>query len=111
MGGHAWTEFYLPNVGWVPVDATWGQEGDTPMEPLMSGMGAKRGIPMVDYYFGKTDPYRITLFKDWNIALTPKPKTKGAQPVQPWCRGNIMRNSGVKSVVSGFEGVPGMGAG
>jgi transglutaminase-like putative cysteine protease len=25
MGGHRWAEFYLPNYGWIPVDATWGK--------------------------------------------------------------------------------------
>ena len=23
LGGHRWAEFYLPNYGWIPVDATW----------------------------------------------------------------------------------------
>lgn len=25
LGGHRWAEFYLPNYGWIPVDATWKQ--------------------------------------------------------------------------------------
>jgi len=27
LGGHRWAEFYLPNYGWIPVDATWRQFG------------------------------------------------------------------------------------
>ncbi|MFH1543658.1 MAG: transglutaminase domain-containing protein [Patescibacteria group bacterium] len=25
--GHQWTEVYMPNIGWVPVDPTWGDTG------------------------------------------------------------------------------------
>ena len=24
---HMWTEFYVPNYGWIPVDPTWGMFG------------------------------------------------------------------------------------
>lgn len=106
-GGHAWTEFYLPEVGWVPMDATWGVNPGT-IEPLMSGLGSRRKIPNVDYYFGKHDPYRIVMFKDWNYTLQPAPKTKGVAKTEQFMVGYTDRTSGIRDVVSGWEGVPGI---
>jgi len=109
-GGHAWIEFYLPNMGWVPADPTWGQHSET-IDPFFSIMGAARRIPTVDYYFGKHDPFRITWYKDWNLELKPAPKTPGAEPTQSWMFGCTERTSGIKKVHYGWKGVESMPVG
>lgn len=52
---HVWAEFYLPNYGWIPVDASqadgWGD---------------------VDNYFGHLDNRRIIFSKGFNVSLVPK---------------------------------------
>lgn len=52
---HVWAEFYLEGIGWIPVDATIGQQSST-----------KR-----DYYFGNMDNQRVILSKGYNTALIP----------------------------------------
>ncbi len=59
---HYWSEFYLPDFGWVPVDP-WLGEGVT-----------YRGAPLPDdpaaYYFGNLDNRHITLARGYS---TPAP--------------------------------------
>jgi hypothetical protein len=52
---HVWAEFYLEGIGWIPVDATIGQQSS-----------AKRA-----YYFGNMDNQRVILSKGYNHVLTP----------------------------------------
>ena len=50
---HVWAEFYVQDLGWIPVDPTIGQDR------------------MRDYYFGNMDNQRVILNKGFNIKLTP----------------------------------------
>ncbi len=52
---HVWAEFFLEGIGWIPVDATIGQQS-----------AEKRA-----YYFGNMDNQRVVLSKGFNHALTP----------------------------------------
>jgi len=58
-GYHCWAEFYLPNRGWVPVDASDASKATDP----------KRR----DYLFGNLDPDRIQFTVGREIRLDPPP--------------------------------------
>lgn len=62
---HVWSEFYLEGIGWIPVDATIGQQD-----------GFKRG-----YYFGRMDSERVILSKGFNTPLLPEAPGKLIAPI------------------------------
>jgi transglutaminase-like putative cysteine protease len=105
-GGHAWTEFFFPGVGWIPADATWGQV-DFNIDKHYSYLGSKREIPIVDYYFGKHDPFRIAWFKDWNYTLNPPSKASGNNS-EGWMFCYTDRTSGIREMKTGWTGIGGM---
>ena len=58
-GYHCWAEFYLPEKGWIPVDAS---------DASKSSDARRR-----DYLFGNLDPNRIQFTMGRNIRLDPPP--------------------------------------
>ena len=56
-GYHCWAEFYLPEVGWVPVDAS----------------EAWKDRKKFDYFFGTYDPNRLALAQGRDVQLVPRP--------------------------------------
>jgi len=63
---HVWNEFYLPNYGWVPADATFGRVNlKNPDNP------AGKGDPF--YFFGNLDSGRFISSKGTSIQLYPSP--------------------------------------
>ena len=100
----------LSSASWVPMDPTWSLGTlDEKTDPNMSLVGSLRDIPLAEYYFGKNDPYRIPMYKDWNVELTPRPRTPGAEVHEMYFIGHTERSSGVRSVTYGWEGIEGMG--
>jgi transglutaminase-like putative cysteine protease len=53
---HVWAEFFLESIGWIPVDATIGQQSDENRS----------------YYFGNMDNQRVILSKGYNTPLVPE---------------------------------------
>ena len=53
--GHAWIEFWLPELGWVPADPTWGQGRTDVIDRRLSILGNKRQVHTFYYYFDSKD--------------------------------------------------------
>lgn len=53
---HVWAEFFLEGIGWIPVDATIGQQSSEKRQ----------------YYFGNMDNQRVILSKGYNTPLVPQ---------------------------------------
>jgi len=66
MNYHVWNEFYLPNYGWVPADATAGR-----VNLKNPGTLAGKGDPF--YFFGNLDSGRFISSKGTSIQLYPSP--------------------------------------
>ena len=62
---HVWAEFYLEGIGWIPEDATIGQQSE---ENRL-------------YYFGNMDNRRVILSKGFNTLLEPETSDHFAAPI------------------------------
>jgi transglutaminase-like putative cysteine protease len=58
-GYHCWVNFHLPEIGWVPVDAS----------------EAKKNLKLRDFYFGHQPPDRITMSRGRDLQLGKNHKT------------------------------------
>jgi len=88
QGFHAWTEFYLENVGWIPVDCSVAQ-------------ALKRKTENPDYYFGNLDNKRIIFSKGNNIFLKNCPKKLSKLKMMENCRTLFMQPNSIYPFVSG----------
>lgn len=67
---HFWSEFYLPNYGWIPADTSVAQIAEE-MSKTMPEITDNDIKACKDYFFASQDPYRFVIQKDIDIALTP----------------------------------------
>jgi transglutaminase-like putative cysteine protease len=58
-GYHCWAQFYLPGVGWIPVDAS----------------EAWKHPQLREYYFGAHDPHRVLFSIGRDLPLEPAPQS------------------------------------
>jgi transglutaminase-like putative cysteine protease len=63
IGEHDWARFYVPSIGWVYADPSYGGGA------RRQGEEEKR-----KFYFGNTDPYRIPINDDFQRDLVPAKK-------------------------------------
>jgi len=74
---HGWAEFYLPEYGWIPVDAS---QTDVLFEDGYKEKFERFGFPMkAEFYFGNRANKRIVFTKNMNIELIP-PYPEGKSP-------------------------------
>ena len=68
---HWWTEFYIENLGWIPVDISLGKGLDF---KLFKPIEDRRG-----FYFGNLDNQHIAFSRGWNES---KPSLANSKIVQ-----------------------------
>jgi transglutaminase-like putative cysteine protease len=81
---HVWAEFYIENLGWIPVDPTIGK-----LEPSQH-----------NYYFGNMDNQRVILSKGFNIHLVPAAPSNYTAPLLQTYVWFFWGNGGNASTVS-----------
>lgn len=86
---HFWTEVYIPNYGWLPVDPSVAKAISTLAGPDM----APQKELLSQYLFGNQDPMRMVIQTDVDIPLAPLPSEAVDTMV-------------LQSPVSVFEGYP-----
>jgi len=65
---HDWTEVWLAEHGWVPVDPSYGRKAhDDPR--------------VADFYFGNLDRYRMIVNRDFGRALVPAKASLRSEPL------------------------------
>jgi hypothetical protein len=67
----AWSEFYLPNYGWIPVDSAMAQT-----ICLSTQLKIDQKKQVQDYYFGHLDAYRLTINQTAPVPLYPIKNTE-----------------------------------
>ncbi|CAB1130196.1 TGc domain-containing protein [Candidatus Hydrogenisulfobacillus filiaventi] len=84
-GFHQWVEFYLPRVGWVASDPTWGAYGyfaalnDNWHIPLYDGVGADVAVHW--HYAAGPRPY-VAIRYHYHFAAEPRPaRTVATHPL------------------------------
>lgn len=65
--GHFWAEFYLPNYGWVPAEASVAQLALYPYD-----LTAEQRRTFIGYFFANQDSMRCVVQKDTDIPLIPQ---------------------------------------
>jgi transglutaminase-like putative cysteine protease len=80
---HDWAEIFIPGLGWIPVDPSFGvmEWGKTEEERY--------------FYFGGIDAFRMVVNDGWGGALLPKKEFERSEPVDfqrgevEWSGGNL----------------------
>lgn len=74
LGEHDWARFFIPSMGWVCVDLSYG------------GAARKCGeYALWNYFFGNADPYRIPINDDFQVEFDPPKKFRRQDPYDNQC--------------------------
>jgi transglutaminase-like putative cysteine protease len=65
-GTHIWAEFYLEGYGWIPVDVTAAEGGDSSYNATADDLQRYK-----TYFFGNLDPYRFIIQKSLDLPVVP----------------------------------------
>ncbi|MDP2672898.1 MAG: transglutaminase-like domain-containing protein [Nanoarchaeota archaeon] len=101
-GYHAWAEFYLEGVGWIPVDSSVAEGLKNKEDKEFIKFMKKMKNPMnYDFYFGNLDNNRIIFSKGENILIPNCPKELSQLPMMDDCRSSFMQPTAVYPHISG----------
>jgi len=97
---HAWAEFYLEDVGWIPVDSATSQglKKDKKFFKFIKKLG---NSTEPDYYFGNLDNNRIIFSKGNNILLKNCPRELSKLKMMESCKSLFMQPDAVYPFVDG----------
>ncbi len=99
---HAWAEFYLENIGWIPVDCSVSQTLKMKTNKEFIRFLEKIENPLnPGYYFGNLDNKRIIFSKGNNILLKNCPKKLSKLKMMENCRTLFMQPSSIYPFVAG----------
>jgi transglutaminase-like putative cysteine protease len=74
-GYHCWAEFYLPQHGWVPIDASEAQKDNSRVDELFGSLDASR----VDFTLGRDYEVPGTHHGIFNFLIYPYAEVNGAE--------------------------------
>lgn len=104
QGFHAWAEFYLEDIGWIPVDCSMSRELKTKKDKKLLKFIKKLGNSMdSNYYFGNLDNKRIIFSKGNNILLKNCPKELSKLEMMGDCRSLFMQPDAIYPFISGKQ--------
>lgn len=102
QGYHAWAEFYLEGVGWIPVDSSVAEGLKNKEDKEFVKFMKKIKNPMNhNFYFGNLDNNRIIFSKGENISLINCPKELSQLPMMEDCKSSFMQPTSVYPHISG----------
>ncbi|MDI6807022.1 MAG: transglutaminase-like domain-containing protein [Candidatus Aenigmarchaeota archaeon] len=97
---HSWAEFYLEDVGWLPVDCTASQ-GLKKDKKFINFMKKIKNPLDPEYYFGNLDSKRIIFSKGSNILLKNCPGKLSRFKMMENCRSLFMQPTSTYPFCSG----------
>ncbi|MBU2562143.1 MAG: transglutaminase-like domain-containing protein [Nanoarchaeota archaeon] len=102
QGYHAWAEFYLEGVGWIPVDSSVAEGLKNKKDKEFVKFMKKIKNPMnYEFYFGNLDNNRIIFSKGENILIPNCPKELSQFPAMEDCKSSFMQPTSIYPHVSG----------
>lgn len=98
---HWWCEFYVENVGWIPLDPALGA-GLEYKKWTDSGIENER-----EYYFGNMDSHHIIFSRGWNNLKPFSPDSKIVQQPKSFALQNIWEEASVNTTkYSSYWSIP-----